>query len=109
MVGFGTHVALVTGLDRLAADQWGNVWPTIADFRFATEHLVALVSPDRLQATAIVPWTSTGFHADGSPFDRPGRATVVLTRETVSSPWLGRHTHFSLAPGTPGRSHGKRG
>lgn len=107
VVGFGTHKAFVEGLAALAGEQWGNVWPTIRDFRFQTEDLVCLASPDRLQATAIVPWTSTGFHEDGSSFDRPGRATIVLTRDSLDAPWRGRHTHFSLRPGTPERSYGK--
>ncbi len=107
VVGFGTHKAFVEGLDALAGEQWGNVWPTIRDFRFQTEDLIAMVSPDRLLANAIVPWTSTGFHEDGSEFDRPGRATIVLTRDSLDAPWQGRHTHFSLRPGVPGRSYGR--
>ncbi|MEQ9643064.1 MAG: nuclear transport factor 2 family protein [Alphaproteobacteria bacterium] len=105
VVGFGTHKAFVEGLAALAAEQWGTVWPTIRDFRFQTEDLICMVSPDRLQACAIVPWSSTGFHKDGRDFDRPGRATIVLTRTDPDAPWQGRHTHFSLRPGVPERSY----
>src|SRR3990170_5018008 len=29
VVGFGTHAAVVHGLDDLESDQWRHVWPTI--------------------------------------------------------------------------------
>jgi ketosteroid isomerase-like protein len=108
LVAFGTHAFAVIGADRVYAEQWSQVWPTIEDFRFLTEELIVQASPDRLQAVAIVPWGSTGIAADGSRFDRPGRATVVLVRDTHDGPWRGTHTHFSLAKGVPDRSHGSR-
>jgi ketosteroid isomerase-like protein len=58
-------------------------------------------------AVAIAPWTSTGFHEDGAPFDRPGRATIALARQPDGR-WLGVHSHMSLARGVPQDSHGKR-
>jgi ketosteroid isomerase-like protein len=100
--GFGTHAAVVHGLPALEGDQWRQVWPTIADFRFDTDKLHGAVFDDH--AWAAVPWTSTGFAADGTAFPRPGRATVVFKR--VGDRWLGVHTHFSLAPGVPGKSFG---
>ncbi len=108
LVAFGTHAFTVTGADRVYAEQWSQVWPTIEDFRFLTDDLIVQASPDGLQAVAIVPWGSTGIAADGSHFDRPGRATVVLVRDSVDGPWRGTHTHFSLAKGVPDRSHGSR-
>jgi hypothetical protein len=108
LVAFGTHAFTVTGADRVYAEQWSQVWPTIEDFRFLTDDLIVQPSPDGLQAVAIVPWGSTGIAADGSHFDRPGRATVVLARDTLDGPWRGIHTHFSLAKGVPDRSHGSR-
>ena len=54
--------------------QWRSVWPTIAQFHHRTEDsLQVTVSPDRLLAVGLVLWTSTGFHEDGSEFERPGR------------------------------------
>jgi ketosteroid isomerase-like protein len=41
------------------------------------------------------------------PFDRPGRATIVLARQPDGR-WLGVHSHMSLARGVPQDSHGKR-
>ena len=103
---FGTVARTMRGLDRLEAEQWRQVWPTIRDFRFLTDTLEAAVSPDRLQAVAACAWSSTGIAEDGSTFDRPGRATVGLARLATSAAWRGIHTHFSLAPGVPPRSYG---
>lgn len=100
--GFGTHAAIVIGQAELEREQWSKVWPTIADFRFSVHDLHGAIHGDH--AWAAVPWTSTGFHADGTTFARPGRATVIFKRD--GDAWRGVHTHFSLNPGTPGRSHG---
>jgi ketosteroid isomerase-like protein len=108
VVAFGTYADVVVGLDALHDEQWSPVWPAIRDFRFRTEDLVVQASSDGLQAVAIVPWDSTGVAADGSEFPRPGRATVVMRRDSLDSPWLGTHTHFSLARGVPSTSHGSR-
>jgi ketosteroid isomerase-like protein len=107
VVGFGTYMEYVRGLDALEARQWRSIWGTIADFRFATEHLICGVSSDGLQAWGITPWTSTGFHEDGSSYERPGRATVLFVRENLAERWRAIHTHISLSPGTPQRSHGR--
>jgi ketosteroid isomerase-like protein len=109
LVAFGTHAFAVRGADRVRAEQWSQVWPTIEGFRFLTDELIVQVSPDRLQAVVIVSWASTGIGPDGARFDRPGRATVVLVRDAVGAPWRGTHTHFSLGRGVPDRSHGTAG
>lgn len=106
VAGFGTHMRIVHGLSHLERDQWRNVWPTISDFQFRTDAMEAGASNDGLLAWAIVPWTSTGYREDAAPFERPGRATVIFTREHWNEPWRAIHTHFSLAPGTPQRSFG---
>lgn len=107
LVGFGTFADIVIGRDVVISGQWMQVWPKIADFRFRTEALHADVSPDRRMAYAAVPWTSTGFHEDGTPFVRNGRATVTFRRAAVEAPWRGLHTHFSLNRGTPELSYGR--
>ena len=104
---FGTHADVVVGRQNLEAAQWSQVWPAIEDFRFLTEDMQVLVSPDRLQAVAVTGWTSTGVAEGGARFPRPGRATVVLTRGAVRDPWTGV-THFSLGRGVPQSSHGSR-
>jgi ketosteroid isomerase-like protein len=108
VVAFGTHADIVVGLDALEAEQWSRIWPAIEDYRFRTDELVVQASPDGLQAVAIVGWDSTGFSADGTPFDRPGRATVVLRRAHRGAPWIGTHTHFSLGRDVPPTTHGRR-
>lgn len=108
VVGFGTRMDIVSGLDNLERDQWRRVWPTIEDFKFDLSTLHCQISPDRLQGVGIVVWHSTGFHENGETFDRPGRATVIFRRDSTGDPWKGTHTHISLNPGTPQVSHGDR-
>ena len=81
-----------------------RAWPRTTGFTFdltATKFLGA--GP---MAVAIAPWTSTGYAEDGSPFDRPGRATMVFRREPEG--WLCVHSHMSLNRGVPQASHGNR-
>lgn len=108
VLGFGTFMDFVEGIDALADNQWTSIWPTIKEFRFRTEVLRVSVSHDRSHAVGIVPWESTGFDAQGTPYDRPGRATAVLVRESLTTPWLGIHTHFSLFPKEVKLSFGTR-
>jgi nitrite reductase/ring-hydroxylating ferredoxin subunit/ketosteroid isomerase-like protein len=105
---FGTHADVVIGRDNLETEQWSQVWPAIEDFRFVTDEMQILTSPDGLQAVAVVGWTSIGIDRDGHRFDRPGRATVVLARASIDEPWLGMHTHFSLGRDVPQSTHGAR-
>ena len=108
VASFGTHMDIVEGRDALEKNQWRAVWPSIDDFAWDFDAMRIGVSPDRLSGFLVTTWTSTGYHEDGSRFDRPGRTTVILTRDGLQGDWLGVHTHFSLFPGTPGRSHGSR-
>ena len=65
VVGFGTWMDTVEGLDNLMEKQWKSIWPTIRDFEFLTDTLQVRVSPDRLFAVAVLVWKSTGFHENG--------------------------------------------
>ncbi|MEZ5219571.1 MAG: nuclear transport factor 2 family protein [Ilumatobacteraceae bacterium] len=103
---FGTYSDVLHGLDELHARQWSRVWPTIEDFAFDLAATEVLVSPDGVQAVLVAPWTSTGIAEDGSRFDRPGRATIVVRRTATDAAWFGVHTHFSLARGVPQQSFG---
>ena len=107
IVIFGTYQELVKSLSAWIERQWDNVWPRTAEFRFDLANTMVMASPDSAIAVAITPWTSTGFHENGVPFDRPGRATIVLARQPDGR-WLGVHSHMSLARGVPQDSHGKR-
>lgn len=104
---FGTYQELVRGLPAWIGTQWDNVWPRIEDFTFDLANTAVLVSPDASLAIAIAPWTSTGFHPDGTRYDRPGRATITLSRQPDGR-WIGVHSHMSLGRGVPQQSHGNR-
>jgi ketosteroid isomerase-like protein len=104
VLSFGTRADVVSGLDRLVANQWSGIWPNIRDFTIEFDQLHWGASGDL--AWAIVPWKSTGFHPDGMAFPRPGRATVIF--ECRDGKWLAIHTHFSLFPGTPQTTHGEK-
>jgi ketosteroid isomerase-like protein len=107
IVIFGTYQELVKSLSGWTDRQWDNVWPRTAEFRFDLTNTMVMTSPDGTLAVAIAPWTSTGFNENGLPFDRPGRATIVLARQPDGR-WLGVHSHMSLARGVPQESYGKR-
>jgi ketosteroid isomerase-like protein len=108
VVSFSSLRDVVVGLPELVESQWKQVWPSIEGFRFETESLRAFVSLDRCLAVVAVTWASTGFDASAQPFDRPGRATIILGREPPA-PWRGIHAHFSLNRGVPQSSFGAAG
>ena len=109
MIAFGTFSDFVTERDAVEAAQWRNVWPFIEGFRWRKDAFRGIVSPDRLAATGMAVWDSTGFDQDGKPYERPGRATVALARARIGADWIAQHTHFSLFRGVPGQSFGKKG
>jgi ketosteroid isomerase-like protein len=109
MIAFGTFSDFVSERDAVEAAQWRNVWPFIEGFRWRQGAFRGIVSPDRLAATGMAVWDSTGFHRDGTQYGRPGRATVALARVRIGEDWIARHTHFSLFRGVPGQSFGKKG
>jgi ketosteroid isomerase-like protein len=104
---FGTYQELVRSRQRWTDTQWDNVWPRTEGFTFALDQTLVLASPDGAMAVAVAPWDSTGFHPDGTPFPRPGRATIVLAKQPDGR-WVGVHSHMSLGRGVPQDSHGKR-
>jgi ketosteroid isomerase-like protein len=103
MVAFGTFTDFMTGRDAAEAAQWRNVWPHIDGFHWRPDIRV-LVSPDRLQAVGMGVFDSTGYQQDGTPYDRPGRATVVFGRISTDKAFVARHTHMSLFRKVPTRS-----
>lgn len=106
-IGFGTWMDLVEGLDQLEAKQWRSIWGAIRDFRHETaKTLKVLVSPDRLMASGLVTWTSTGFDEAGAAYERPGRTTSLFVRDEPGQPWRSIHTHVSLFRGVPQKSFG---
>ena len=105
---FSTWQDVVVGVDHFVNGQWRNVWPTMTDFVLLTDKMRARVSGDRLMAAVMVTWTSTGYAQDGTPFDRPGRCSFVLVRDSVDGSWRGVQGHFSLMRGVPQQSFGVR-
>jgi ketosteroid isomerase-like protein len=103
MIAFGTFTDFMTGRDVAEQQQWRNVWSHIDEFRFRSD-IRAIVSPDRLQAVGMAIFDSTGYHQDGTSYDRPGRATVVFVRDNVGASWSAQHTHLSLFRDVPTRS-----
>ena len=104
VMSFGTKAELVSGIDRLQENQWQGIWPNISDFTIDRESI--RWGGDEQIAWGIAVWTSTGYDEAGDPFHRPGRATVVLERR--DGVWLAVHSHFSLNPGTPPRTYGRK-
>lgn len=108
VVTFSTFMDVVSGIDQFENEQWRKVWPSASGFRWHTEKMRSAVSPDRLMGFVATTWGSTGYYEDGTTFDRPGRATLALVRDSVGAPWRGLHVHVSLKRGVPQLSHGKR-
>ena len=108
MIAFGTFENFVTGRDQVEAAQWRNVWPVTTGFRFREDDIRAIVSPDRLNATGMAVFDSTGYHEDGTAYDRPGRTTVALARRAIGDDWVAAHTHMSLFRDVPRRSFGSK-
>jgi ketosteroid isomerase-like protein len=94
VLGFGTRVHSVVGLAALEQQQWRAIWERSADFRFDLSSLHLFGAGDTLSIAVL--WTSTGYDAGGVPFQRSGRATLVLVSE--GERLLAAHTHFSLTP-----------
>ena len=108
MIAFGTFENFITGRDRVEQAQWRNVWPVTTDFRWRMDDTRAIVSVDRLSAVGMGVFDSTGYHEDGTPYDRPGRATVAFSRRTAGDDWVADHTHMSLFRDVPTRSFGQK-
>lgn len=106
MSAFGTYMDHLPNLASWFQTQWKNVWPRTSDFRFDLEATQVLASADEGMAVVISPWTSTGYHRDGSTFSRPGRATMVFHRDADG--WICTHSHMSLNRGVPQDSHANR-
>lgn len=94
VVGFGTYASMLEGLENLVEGQWKNIWGVTRGFRFRLDEAHIGVSGDL--AWVATPWDSQGQHADGTWFDRPGRATIILVQR--NGQWLAKHTHLSLYP-----------
>jgi hypothetical protein len=97
--GFGTVVRAWASRAKLEREQWGWVWPRTSGFRFERRGARVECDADGLFAVAMVSWKACNQTAPKKMvFDRRGRATIFLRRETVDTPWVARHSHFSFDP-----------
>lgn len=106
VIAFGTHRDVIASLEQWVDSQWDKVWPRTSDFAFELEKTKILVADDGSMATVVAPWTSTGYHPDGTSFDRPGRATMVFHDQSEN--WICVHSHMSLNRGIPQESFADR-
>jgi ketosteroid isomerase-like protein len=94
VVAFGTYTAVISGRESLERDQWMHIWPMLNDFTFRLNQVHCLGTDQAL--CVVVPWDSVARRSDGSTFDRPGRATLLL--EPRGERLVAAHSHFSVAP-----------
>ncbi len=104
VVGFGTTARRVTDLDELELRQWRPIWEASKDFHFELAELRTFDGEHVL--VAAVPFRSVGYDASSMPYSRPGRATLVLAQ--TSEGLMAVHSHFSLDPGVPTKTHAPR-
>src|SRR5881409_3333745 len=77
-VAFGTWARAVSGLENIEREQWRNVWPRVRSFRFDDKPVVRATADSAWIAAT---WSSEATGPDGRSFERPGRATIVLSRQ----------------------------
>ena len=109
MIAFGTFENFITGRDQVEAAQWRSVWGVTNGFRFRMDDVRAIVSADRLTAIGMAVFDSTGYHQDGTAYERPGRTTAAFSRRAVGDDWVADHTHMSLFRDVPSVSFGRKG
>jgi hypothetical protein len=109
MIAFGTFENFITGRERVEAAQWRNVWPVTGGFHYRSNDIRAIVSADRLTAIGMGVFDSTGYLADGTPYERPGRTTAAFSRQAIGEDWVADHTHMSLFRDVPSVSFGAAG
>jgi ketosteroid isomerase-like protein len=109
MIAFGTFENFITGRERVEQAQWRNVWGVTNGFRYRSDDIRAIVSADRLTAIGMGVFDSTGYHADGAPYERPGRTTAAFARRAIGDDWVAIHTHMSLFRDVPSVSYGVTG
>jgi ketosteroid isomerase-like protein len=108
VVAFGSVTPVSIGRGATEEEQWRTVWGYIDGFRWRLDDLRAMVSGDRCTAVGMALFDSTGYTELGRPYERPGRATVVLGRAGIGEEWIARHIHVSLFRDVPARSFGRK-
>src|SRR5918994_283904 len=88
MITFGGFNPFTIGREATEEEQWRTVWGRINRFRWRLDDLRTTVSGDRCTAVGMAVFDSTGYTETGTPYERPGRATVVLGRGAPSEGWV---------------------
>ena len=108
VVTFGTFSAFTIGREATEKEQWRQIWSRIDGFRWRLEDLRVIISGDRQTAVSMALFESIGYTEEGTPYERPGRCTIVLGRATIEHDWVAQHIHASLFQGIPARSFGTK-
>ena len=101
LITFGSFNPFTIGREANEEEQWRTVWGRIDQFRWRLDDLRTLISGDRLMGVGMAVFDSTGYTEAGIPYERPGRATVVLRRGNIGEDWIGQHIHVSLFRDVP--------
>ncbi len=108
LITFGSFNPFTLGREATEEEQWRTVWGRIDRFRWRLNDLRTIISGGRCMAVGMAVFDSTGYSEDGIPYERPGRATVVLGRSAITEDWTAKHMHVSLFRDVPTRSFGSR-
>lgn len=96
---FGTVAEAASGLDRLVATQWRQVWGRTRDFAIDLDSAVIATQGDEAFSYALVSWRSVKAEADDGDPERHGRATLIFCAAPNSAHGIRAcHTHFSKTP-----------
>jgi len=99
VLGFGSIAGRCDGISALRREQWERTWPMTSKFDVHDHNIRIEIAGDL--AWIATTWSSLGHLPDRAPFERAGRATLIL-RRAPSGDWQAVHSHFSLMPGLPG-------
>ena len=108
IITFGSFNPFTIGREATEEEQWRTVWGRIDRFRWRLDDLRTIISGDRCTAVGMAVFDSTGYTETGTPYERPGRATVVLRRGALGEDWVAKHMHVSLFRDVPARSFGNK-
>jgi ketosteroid isomerase-like protein len=108
IITFGSFNPFTIGREATEEEQWRTVWGRIDRFRWRLDELRTILSGDRCTVVGMAAFDSTGYTESGTPYERPGRATVVLRRGALGEDWVAQHMHVSVFRDVPTRSFGSK-
>jgi ketosteroid isomerase-like protein len=108
IITFGSFNPFTIGREATEEEQWRTVWGRIDRFRWRLDELRTILSGDRCTVVGMAAFDSTGYTDSGTPYERPGRATVVLRRGALGEDLVAQHMHVSMFRDVPRRSFGSK-